>query len=140
MLTKAEAKKTKITTITPYTDPQMSNKGRLPPEVNRVLYVRNLPYKITSASLYEIFGRYGPIRQVRLGTAPDTKGTAFVVFEDIYDAREAVDHLSGFNVQGRYLVCLYYQQKNLGTTSSSVEEKKREIEVLKKHTEALEKE
>ena len=103
----------------------MSNKGRLPPEVNRVLYVRNLPYKITSASLYEIFGRYGPIRQVRLGTAPDTKGTAFVVFEDIYDAREAVDHLSGFNVQGRYLVCLYYQQKNLGIKSSSVEEKKR---------------
>lgn len=36
------------------------------------------------------------------GTAPDTLGTAFVAYEDIYDAKNAVDHLSGFNVQNRY--------------------------------------
>ena len=35
------------------------------------------------------------------GNAPDTKGTAFVVYEDIFDAKNAVDHLSGFNVAGR---------------------------------------
>ncbi len=44
------------------------------------------------------------------GDKPDTRGTAFVVYEDIYDAKNAVDHLSGFNVAGRYLVVLYYQQ------------------------------
>jgi hypothetical protein len=44
--------------------------------------------------------RYGPIRQVRVGTAPDTKGTAFVVYEDIFDAKAACDHLSGFNIMG----------------------------------------
>ena len=38
---------------------------RLPPEVNRIIYVRNLPYKITSEELYDIFGKYGPIRQIR---------------------------------------------------------------------------
>ena len=27
---------------------------RLPPEVNRVLYVRNLPYKITAEEMYEL--------------------------------------------------------------------------------------
>jgi pre-mRNA branch site protein p14 len=43
------------------------------------------------------------------GTINETKGTAFVVYEDIYDAKKAVDHLSGFNVAGRYLICLYYQ-------------------------------
>ena len=81
---------------------------RLPPEVNRALYVRNLPFKITPEEMYDIFGKYGAIRQIRLGNAGDTRGTAFVVYEDIYDAKNAVDHLSGFNVANRYLIVLYY--------------------------------
>ena len=32
-----------------------------------------------------------------------------MVYDDIYDAKNAVDHLSGFNVCGRYLIVLYYQ-------------------------------
>ena len=43
------------------------------------------------------------------GNTQETKGTAFVVFEDIFDAKNACDHLSGFNVCNRYLVVLYYQ-------------------------------
>ena len=86
---------------------------RLPPEVNRALYVRNLPFKITAEEMYDIFGKFGAIRQIRLGNAQDTRGTAFVVYEDIYDAKTAVDHLSGFNVCGRYLVVLYYQQTKM---------------------------
>lgn len=31
-----------------------------------------------------------------------------MVYEDIYDAKTAVDHLSGFNVANRYLIILYY--------------------------------
>ena len=68
---------------------------RLPPEVNRVLYVRNLPYKITAEEMYDIFGKYGAIRQIRVGNTPETRGTAFVVYEDIFDAKNACDHLSG---------------------------------------------
>ncbi|PON86596.1 Splicing factor-like protein [Trema orientale] len=78
---------------------------RLPPEVNRVLYIRNLPFNISSEEMYDIFGKYGAIRQIRIGTNKDTRGTAFVVYEDIYDAKTAVDHLSGFNVaicKGKY--------------------------------------
>merc|ERR1712060_339108 len=86
---------------------------RLPPEVNRALYVRNLPFKITSEEMYDIFGKFGAIRQMRMGNASDTRGTAFVIYEDIYDAKNAVDHLSGFNVCGRYLVVLYYQQTKM---------------------------
>ena len=86
---------------------------RLAPEVNRALYVRNLPFKITAEEMYDIFGKFGAIRQIRLGNAQDTRGTAFVVYEDIYDAKTAVDHLSGFNVCGRYLVVLYYQQTKM---------------------------
>ena len=48
---------------------------RLPPEVNRALFIRNLPYKITADDMYEIFGKYGPIRQIRVGNKQDTRGT-----------------------------------------------------------------
>eukprot|EP00923_Selenidium_pygospionis_P001563 GHVN01002278.1.p1 GENE.GHVN01002278.1~~GHVN01002278.1.p1 ORF type:complete len:145 (+),score=20.23 GHVN01002278.1:59-436(+) len=81
---------------------------RLPPEVSRILYVRNLPYKITAEELYDIFAKYGPIRQIRRGTNNETKGTCFVVYDDIFDAKNAVDHLSGFRVSHHYLVALYY--------------------------------
>ena len=39
---------------------------RLPPEVNRIIFVRNLPFKITAEEMYDIFGKYGAIRQIRL--------------------------------------------------------------------------
>ncbi|KAJ4822568.1 hypothetical protein Tsubulata_036736 [Turnera subulata] len=101
---------------------------RLPPEVNRVLYVRNLPFNISSEEMYDIFGKYGAIRQIRIGTNKDTRGTAFVVYEDIYDAKTAVDHLSGFNVANRYLIVLYYQQAKM---SKKFDQKKKEEEIAK---------
>eukprot|EP00386_Alphamonas_edax_P008651 GDKI01028202.1.p1 GENE.GDKI01028202.1~~GDKI01028202.1.p1 ORF type:complete len:121 (-),score=25.92 GDKI01028202.1:26-388(-) len=108
-----------------------SKKVRLPPEVNRIIYVRNLPYKITAEELYDIFGKYGVIRQIRKGNAPDTKGTAFVVYDDIYEAKNAVDHLSGFHVAGRYLVVLYYNPKKMQARVDQ-QKKKEELEQLKK--------
>ncbi|EXC19584.1 Pre-mRNA branch site p14-like protein [Morus notabilis] len=101
---------------------------RLPPEVNRVLYVRNLPFNISSEEMYDIFGKYGAIRQIRIGTNKDTRGTAFVVYEDIYDAKTAVDHLSGFNVANRYLIVLYYQQAKM---SKKFDQKKKEEEIAR---------
>jgi pre-mRNA branch site protein p14 len=47
--------------------------------------VKNLNYQITGEDLYELFGRYGSIRQIRIGNEPKTKGTAFVVFDDVMD-------------------------------------------------------
>ncbi|KAA6311970.1 MAG: putative Nucleotide-binding, alpha-beta plait, partial [Streblomastix strix] len=101
---------------------------RLPPEVNRVLFVRNLPFKISSAELYDIFGKYGAIRQIRIGSAADTKGTAFVIYENIYDAKSACDHLSGFNVCNRYLVVLYYSQAKM---NKKIDQKKQQAELEK---------
>lgn len=40
-------------------------KVRLPPEVSRIIFVRNLPFKINADELYDIFGKYGAIRQIR---------------------------------------------------------------------------
>merc|ERR1719337_288914 len=110
--------------------PQRSRSMRLPPEVNRTLYVRNLPYKISADEMYDIFGKYGSIRQVRKGNSPDTKGTAFVVYDDIYDAKNAMDHLSGFNVAGRYLVLLYYNPAKM-SAKIDAKSKREDIERLK---------
>jgi len=64
----------------------------------------------------------------------DTKGTAFVVYEDIYDAKAAVDHLSGFNVGGRYLVVLYYQPAKFQQREQR-QEKEQELQLLRKKVE-----
>lgn len=103
---------------------------RLPPEVNRILYIKNLPYKITAEEMYDIFGKYGAIRQIRVGNTADTKGTAFVVYEDIFDAKNACDHLSGFNVCNRYLVVLYYQP-NKQYKKTDLQKKAEELDKMK---------
>lgn len=98
---------------------------RLPPEVNRIVYVRNLPFKISPKDLYEIFGRYGSIRQIRKGVSNETKGTAFVVFEDIFDAKEAVSKLNGFQVSGRYLILQYFQPQKAAERQAQLAEQKK---------------
>ena len=77
----------------------------------RILFVRNLPYTITAEEVFGVFGKYGAIRQVRVGSATDTRGTAFVVYEETADARAACTSLSGFNVGGRYLVVHFFSSK-----------------------------
>lgn len=88
---------------------QSQKQARLPPEVNRILFVKGMPYDITADEVYDLFGKYGSIRQVRLyvhisfaysilllipsGNRKDTKGTGFVVYDDIYDAKNAREHL-----------------------------------------------
>ena len=79
--------------------------------------------------MYEIFGKYGAIRQIRVAATPETKGTAYVVYEDIYDAKNACEHLSGFNVGKRYLVVLYY---NPSRSRVDVTAQTREVEALRK--------
>ena len=83
--------------------------------------------------MYDIFGKYGAIRQIRVGTANDTRGTAFVVYEDIYDAKNAVDHLSGFNVCGRYLIVLYYQAAKMQKKLDAQRQRKELEEIKEKY-------
>ena len=54
-----------------------------------------------------------------------------IVYEDIYDAKRAVDHLSGFNVGGRYLVVMYYQPAKFEKRADA-EFKRKEIEDLRR--------
>lgn len=50
-----------------------------------MLFVKNLNYQITGDDLYDLFGRYGSIRQIRIGNEQKTRGTAFVVYDDVMD-------------------------------------------------------
>ncbi|KAJ1506111.1 Splicing factor 3B subunit 6 [Coelomomyces lativittatus] len=103
---------------------------KLPPEVNRILLVRNLPFKITAEELYDLFGKYGAIRQIRIGNTNETKGTAFVVYEDIYDAKNACEHLSGYNIMSRYLIVLYYQPNKI-TKKTELDAREKELREMK---------
>jgi RNA recognition motif. (a.k.a. RRM, RBD, or RNP domain) len=62
-------------------------QAKLPPGANRILFVKNLNYQTTGDDLHDLFGRYGSIRQIRIGNDPKAKGTAFVVFDDVMDVR-----------------------------------------------------
>lgn len=66
------------------------------------------------------------------GNAADTRGTAFVVYEDIYDAKNACEHLQGFNILGRYLIVLYYQQNKV-TKKMNLQKKEEELRELKQY-------
>ena len=61
---------------------------------------------------------------------PDTRGTAFVVYEDIYDAKAALDALQGFSVNNRYLIVLYFQQSRI-TKRLDTQKKERELELIR---------
>lgn len=97
--------------------------------------------------------------QVRQGIATNTKGTAFVVYEDVMDAKQACDKLNGFNFQNRYLVgtsespsrryflvcrtllvgckltmyaVLYHQPDKMARSKEDMEVRKENLERLKK--------
>ncbi|THH19924.1 hypothetical protein EW146_g1357 [Bondarzewia mesenterica] len=110
--------------------------SKLPPGANRILFVKNLNYQITGEDLYDLFGRYGSIRQIRIGNEQKTKGTAFVVFDDVMDAKNALDHLNGFHLQERYIVVLYHMPAKQDAAAAKAELARREEELVqlkKKH-------
>ncbi|KAI1068272.1 hypothetical protein LB507_004721 [Fusarium sp. FIESC RH6] len=111
---------------------EMSSRGgKLAPEVNRALFVKNLSYNVTPEELFDLFGKFGPIRQVRQGIANNTKGTAFVVYEDVTDAKQACDKLNGFNFQNRYLVVLYHQPDKMAKSKEDLEARRESLAQLK---------
>ncbi|KAJ8127679.1 hypothetical protein O1611_g5957 [Lasiodiplodia mahajangana] len=68
-------------------------------------------YEVTDGDLFKLFDpdETGIIRQIRKGISVDTKGTAYVVFWNAMDAKNALEKLNGFNFQNRYLVVLWHQ-------------------------------
>ncbi|KAJ9648732.1 hypothetical protein H2199_000645 [Coniosporium tulheliwenetii] len=99
---------------------------------NDALFVKNLSYNVTPEELFDLFGKFGPVRQIRQGIANNTKGTAFVVYEDVMDAKQACDKLNGFNFQNRYLVVLYHQPEKMARSKEDLAERQQNLENLKR--------
>lgn len=136
-------------------------QAKLPPGANRILFVKNLNYQITGEDLYDLFGRYGSIRQIRIGNEPKSKGTAFVVYDDVMDvrgpplllllllplisifmtcervkqAKNALEHLNGFHLQERYIVVLYHMPAKQDAAAAKAELARREEELAQLKTE-----
>lgn len=100
-------------------------------EASQILYIRNLPYKIENSELFELFGRYGPVPQLRVGNIKETKGTAYVVYENIEHAKEAHKHLSGFNLQGRYLIVIFWHPTSAINPKKLAQKERKELEQYK---------
>lgn len=74
--------------------------------MGRKLYVGNLPYSATEASLREAFSASGTVDSVTLITDRDTgqsKGFGFVEMATDAEARTAVETMNGANLEGRPL-------------------------------------
>lgn len=125
------------------TGPQVSLYS-LPSNSQTILFVKNLSFKVTSEEMYDLFGRFGPIRQIRLyvpnlrdreltnrGNKNATRGTAYVVYESPQDAKIAVDKLNGFSFGGRFLVVLFHQLDKVVKPEDLVT-RQEELERLKK--------
>lgn len=105
-------------------------------DVNRILFVRNLPYQIEAKEIYSLFSRYGSIFQVRLGDDKGTNGTAFIIFDDVQEAKKAHDSLKGFSLGGRYLIIVYWKENK---TEEAALQHRRNIERQREELHSLQK-
>ncbi|KAI6649359.1 Serine/arginine-rich splicing factor 10-like [Oopsacas minuta] len=86
----------------------MSGRYRRPP--NTSLFVRNLSYSVKTEELRSIFTKYGPITDVYVPLDFHTqkpRGFAYVQYEDVRDAEEALHQLDGFHMHGNPLEIQY---------------------------------
>jgi cold-inducible RNA-binding protein len=74
--------------------------------MGRKLYVGNLPYSATDASLREAFSASGTVESVSLITDRDTgqsKGFGFVEMSSDSEAQAAIQALNGSTLEGRQI-------------------------------------
>ena len=89
----------------------MSNRSsRRPP--NSSLFVRGIDYSTKSEELRELFNRYGPVSDVYVPMdyyTREPRGFAYVQFEDLRDAEDALHHLDGHRLNGKRMEIQYAQ-------------------------------
>jgi pre-mRNA branch site protein p14 len=108
----------------------------LSPDVSRVLFVSNLDASVTGDLLYRVFHKFGALRQVRVGSTPETANTAFVVYESVFDAQRAQERLHGFAPPGakagatRPLAVRFYNEKRHAAANERKRRRRDQLEEL----------
>lgn len=95
---------------------------------SRILLVERIPTALTGEKLYELFGAYGPLRQVRVGTDALSKGMAIVVFSFGEDANNARQSLHGHQLGGSRALSVTIYNKDDLVRSTTKRRRKRERE------------
>lgn len=75
--------------------------------MNKKLFVGNIPFSLTEASLTELFSQSGTVVSVSIPTDRDTgrkRGFAFVEMGTQEEAETAIRDLNGHTVEGRQIV------------------------------------
>jgi len=83
--------------------------------VGRRLYVGNLPYSATEATLETKFSEHGKVESVKLITDRDTgesKGFGFVEMRSAGEANAAIEALNGVEIDGRTIKVNEAQPQN----------------------------
>ncbi|KAI1768277.1 hypothetical protein GGR53DRAFT_462531 [Hypoxylon sp. FL1150] len=111
----------------------MIRAGKIAPEQLPILFVKNLNYEVSSDALWKLFdpGEDGLIRQIRQGISVEAKGTAYVVFWNVMDAKNALEKLNGYNFQNRYLVVLWHQPEKTLRSKDDLQARKDNLAQLK---------
>jgi pre-mRNA branch site protein p14 len=105
----------------------------------RILLVANFRKKLGEGNalgenLYKLFQGFGPIRQVRVGSTAETKGSAIVVFDYCESADAAVGALHNYSVGGTLLRVTVFDEAR---DKKAIERRKRERELDAEYREHL---
>ncbi|KAF2750684.1 hypothetical protein M011DRAFT_437068 [Sporormia fimetaria CBS 119925] len=92
---------------------QPFSKRAAPSTPNTILYVGNLFYEVQEGQLQQIFERFGTVKSVKLvhDNRGMSRGFGYVEFENVDDARSAIEALNGRQFEGRTLVVNYQLEK-----------------------------
>ncbi|SGZ53396.1 CIC11C00000002504 [Sungouiella intermedia] len=69
-----------------------------------IVLVKNIPYDASTSLLYEVFGKFGHIHQLRISDGLVPQGSCYVVYSELASAKRAARELNGVNFHSRYLV------------------------------------
>lgn len=74
---------------------------------NNRLFIGNLPYSIDDQALGDLFAQFGTVVSANVITdkySGRSKGFGFVEFENVEDAKKAIESLNEKEVEGRQIV------------------------------------
>lgn len=92
----------------------------LPADASRILYV-NVPSTLTADLLYQFFGQFGPLADLRVKAQHDANAataqesgsalsqSVFVVYENILDAKNALEQLNSSTSTVGFIKARYFQ-------------------------------